>query len=158
MLWCMLRFPHKIIFGWSLFSFVLSGVHVLLILFVINYIYWFPTQQMEHIRGDLWHIYPSLTIVYCLCNLEKKVQTVMIVNNYTNINRMNNHHLTQGKSKAMTWHWKSRSRLGTGIKMNDNLNGFFTCISGVHVVCFVKLHVFTFLVSCCDVCYDFHIK
>ena len=43
MLWCMLRFPHKTIFGWSLFPLVLSGVHVLLILFVFNYIYWFPT-------------------------------------------------------------------------------------------------------------------
>ena len=30
--------------------------------------------------------------------------------------------------------------------------------SGVLVVYFVQLHVFTCLVPCCDVCYDFHIK
>ena len=35
---------------------------------------------------------------------------------------------------------------------------FTTCISGVHVVHTVKLHIFTFLVLCCDIRYDFHIK
>jgi len=33
-----------------------------------------------------------------------------------------------------------------------------TCISGVSVVHFVKLHVFTFLVPCCDVRYVFCVK
>jgi hypothetical protein len=33
--------------------------------------------------------------------------------------------------------------------------GFFTCISGIHVDHFVKLHVFTFLVPCYDVSYSF---
>jgi len=38
---CMLLFPHKMMFCLSLFSFVLSGVHVLLMLFV--FIYWYAT-------------------------------------------------------------------------------------------------------------------
>ena len=34
----------------------------------------------------------------------------------------------------------------------------FTYLIGVCVFQVVKLHVFTFLVPCCDVCYDFRVK
>jgi hypothetical protein len=34
----------------------------------------------------------------------------------------------------------------------------FTCLSGVRDVHVAKLHVFTFLVPCCDVCYDLRVK
>ena len=34
----------------------------------------------------------------------------------------------------------------------------FTCLSDIRVVHVVKLYVFTFLIPCCDVCYDFRAK
>ena len=35
---------------------------------------------------------------------------------------------------------------------------FFTCLSGARVVHVVKLHVFSFLVPCCDACYVFCVQ
>ena len=34
----------------------------------------------------------------------------------------------------------------------------YITVSGVHVVCFIQLHVFTFLVQGCDVLCDFHVE
>jgi len=37
------------------------------------------------------------------------------------------------------------------------LSPVFTCPSGIHVVHMIKLHVFRFLVPCCDVRCDLHL-
>ena len=69
-------------------------------------------------------------------------------------------------SSLMTYHWvcyksnKTGATSGAGTTYPFGASEFveillFTCLNGLRVVNVVKLHVFTILVPCCDVRYDF---
>jgi len=63
-----------------------------------------------------------------------------------NINYRNNF----DKDPSITWIEHEVSKMFAHL--------FFTCLSGVRVVHVVKLQLSTFLVQCCDVHNDFHVK
>jgi hypothetical protein len=72
--------------------------------------------------------------------------------------KVNNIHLLTGYEGNNTF-IGATCRAGTAYPSGAHeFASVFTYLIGVCVVQVVKLHVFTFLVPCCDVCYDFRVK